>query len=133
MAPRIISIIGGLDADLIMVTDRVPERGESLLANTYYEALDRKGANSAIATYRTYHRRPPESKGTAEAPGEPTVPTTNEDFYATLKPPFGGDDNDDIHVRMVGAVGDDIYSELFHTELKKNGVDTSGLVTIPGK
>lgn len=61
------------------------------------------------------------------------MPTTNEDFYATLKPPVGEDDDDDIHVRMVGAVGDNIYSELLHTELKKNGVNTSGRVTIPGK
>lgn len=48
MAPRIISIIGGLDADLIMVTDRVPERGESLLANTYHEALGGKGATQQL-------------------------------------------------------------------------------------
>lgn len=34
---------------------------------------------------------------------------------------------------MVGAVGDDKYAEIFHIELKKNRVDTSGLVTIPGK
>jgi ribokinase len=133
MAPRIISIIGALNTDLIMVTNRVPEGGESLLANDYHEALGGKGANSAIATYRTCHKRPPESKAPAEPADEPTVPTTNEDFYSTSEQPVSEDDDDDIHVRMVGAVGDDKYAELFYTELKKNGVDTSGLVTIPGK
>lgn len=137
MAPRIISIIGGLAADLIMVTNRMPEGGESLLANSYHEALGGKGANSAIATYRTFHKRPPESKGAAEATGEPAAIKRKikrkEAFRASLKQPVGEDDDDDIHVRMVGAVGADKYAELFHIELKKNGVDTSGLVTIPGK
>ena len=62
MAPRIISIIGALNADLIMVTNRLPEEGESLLAESYYESLGGKGANSAIATYRACHKKPPESK-----------------------------------------------------------------------
>lgn len=35
MAPRIISIIGGLDYDLIMSTDRVPGPGKSVVANEY--------------------------------------------------------------------------------------------------
>lgn len=70
MAPRIISIIGGLNADLIMVTNRTPEGGESLRADSYHEALGGKGANSAIATYRTCHKRPPETKGSLEALGE---------------------------------------------------------------
>lgn len=132
MAPRIISIIGGLDADLIMITNRVPEGGESMLANDYHEALGGKGANSAIATYRTCHRRPPESNGTAEAPEEPSTVAANKGIYASLKPPVNEDDNDDIQVRMVGAVGDDKYADLFHVELKKNGVEVSGLITIPG-
>ena len=50
MAPRVISVIGGLDADLIMVTNRLPEGGETMEANTYHEALGGKGANSGIAT-----------------------------------------------------------------------------------
>lgn len=132
MAPRIISIIGGLDADLIMVTNRVPEGGESMLANNYHEALGGKGANSAIATYRTCHKRPPDTNDNAEAPGEPSTVTTNHGIYASLEAPVGEDD-DDIQVRMVGAVGDDKYADLFHIELNKNGVDTSGLVKIRGK
>lgn len=40
-------------------------------------------------------------------------------------------EENDIYVRMVGAVGDDKYAELFRNDLKKNGVDNSGLITIP--
>lgn len=59
--------------------------------------------------------------------------TINESIYTSIKPPIDEDDDDDIHVRMVGAVGEDKYAELFHVELEKNGVDTSGLVKITGK
>jgi hypothetical protein len=41
---KTIAIIGGLDADLIMIANRIPDRGESLLANEYMEALGGKGA-----------------------------------------------------------------------------------------
>jgi ribokinase len=58
-AKETIAIIGGLDADLIMIANRIPDRGESLLANEYMEALGGKEANSAIATYRACHVRTP--------------------------------------------------------------------------
>lgn len=54
----IISVIGGLDVDLVMIANRIPDRGESVLANEYLEVLGGKGANSAIATYRTCHKKP---------------------------------------------------------------------------
>ncbi|KAH7259468.1 ribokinase [Fusarium redolens] len=58
MSPKTIAVIGALDADLIMVTIRIPDRGESVCANHCQEALRGKGANSVIATYRTCHQRP---------------------------------------------------------------------------
>jgi ribokinase len=57
MAPQTIAVIGGLDADLIMIASRIPDRGETVLANKYLEALGGKGANSAIATCRTCHKK----------------------------------------------------------------------------
>lgn len=108
MAPRTIAVIGGLDADLIMISSRIPESGESVLAAEYHEALGGKGANSAIATYRTCHRRPLKNTGAVEDPGD-----------------------DGIQVKMIGAVGDDRYGEKFIVELNKNGVDASGIVTVP--
>lgn len=58
MASQTISIIGGLDADLIIIASRIPKPGESVLANGYLESLGGKGANSAISTYRTCHKSP---------------------------------------------------------------------------
>ncbi|KAB5585495.1 ribokinase [Coniochaeta sp. 2T2.1] len=110
MAPQTIAVIGGLDADLIMIANRIPDRGESVLANEYLEALGGKGANSAIATYRTCHKRP--SKDT-----NPVIDHAGEDGA--------------IRVKMIGAVGDDRYGEKFVLELTKNGVDSSGIVTVP--
>ncbi|KAF2228920.1 ribokinase, partial [Viridothelium virens] len=102
MTPKTVSIIGGLDYDLIMIANRIPDGGESLLANEYLEAAGGKGANSAIATYRTCHKKPTETHETPE-----------------------------VNVRMVGAVGDDKYGEKLYAELNKNGVDSSGVITVP--
>lgn len=118
MTPKTIAIIGGLDADLIMIANRIPDRGESLLASHYLEALGGKGANSAIATYRTCHK-----KSLQKADESPTV---------AMEPPTIGDmDGENIQVKMIGAVGDDSYGEKFIVELNKNGVDASGIVTVP--
>ncbi|KAH6856633.1 ribokinase [Chaetomium sp. MPI-CAGE-AT-0009] len=40
-------------------------------------------------------------------------------------------DDDGIKVKMIGAVGDDQYGGKFIVELSKNGIDTSGIVTVP--
>ena len=37
----------------------------------------------------------------------------------------------EINVKMIGAVGDDKYGERFYAELTKNGVDSSGVITVP--
>lgn len=110
MAPQTIAVVGGLDVDLIMMTNRIPDRGESVLANEYIEALGGKGANSAIATYRTCHRRPVQAEGAIEG-----LSLTD----------------DAIEVKMIGAVGDDWYGGKFIAEFTKNGVDTSSIVTVP--
>ncbi|KAL9098947.1 MAG: hypothetical protein Q9163_005483 [Psora crenata] len=138
MAPKIISIIGGLDYDLIMIANRIPDRGESHQANEYSESLGGKGANSAIATYRTCHNRP------ADAHQIPTVeafeePGNGQPQPATTEKPLTGeerainpyDDKLDINVKMVGAVGEDKYGKRFYVELNKNNVDSSGVITMP--
>lgn len=65
----------------------------ALTANTYHEALDRKDANPAIATYRTCHKRPPESKATVEAPGESSTVTIDEGIYSSFKLLVDEDEN----------------------------------------
>ncbi|KAF7542009.1 hypothetical protein G7054_g135 [Neopestalotiopsis clavispora] len=110
MPPKTIAIIGGLDVDLVMIANRIPDRGESVLADEYVEVMGGKGANSAIATYRTCHVDPAEASD-LDATGE--IVKTN------------------VHVTMIGAVGDDSYGEKMVAELKKNGIDTAGIVTVP--
>lgn len=61
MPPKTISVIGALDYDLIMIANHVPDRGESLLINEYFETLGGKGANSTIAAYRASHSPQPMS------------------------------------------------------------------------
>ncbi|KAI0105090.1 Ribokinase-like protein [Nemania sp. FL0031] len=136
MASRIISIIGGLDADLIMIADRTPDWGESVLANEYLEALGGKGANSAIATYRTCHRKlagklldnEELKKSTDNLYAKPAQ--GQSPLLAPQQPGTKDDYEDNICVKMIGAVGDDRYGEEFITELSKNGVDVSGIVTV---
>jgi ribokinase len=130
MALKTISVIGGLDYDLIMLANRIPSAGESLQANVYREGLGGKGANTAIATYRSCHKRP---SNTHEEPT--TVPidkasTINpaEKRSANLDVPK---DDPEINVRMVGAVGDDTYGPKFILELSRTGIDTSGIITVP--
>jgi ribokinase len=126
MLPKTISIIGGLDYDLIMIANRIPEGRESLLANEYLEALGGKGANSAIATQRTCHKKPRDDFG---------LPSTDmlgqSEIKGNEKQPTSGADELKINVQMIDAVGDDKYGERFYAELNKNGVDTSGIITVP--
>lgn len=137
MAPQTISIIGALDVDLIMIASLIPNRGESVLANEYLEALGGKGANSAIATYRTCHKHSLQNKRTtensaSELDGNHAATATTEQFEPELEQPtIESSGEDSIQVKMIGAVGDDRYGEKFIVELHKNGVDASGVVTVP--
>jgi ribokinase len=103
MASKLISIIGGLDYDLIMIANRIPVGGESLKANEYREALGGKGANSAIATYRACHE----------------APMTDKSYKGVA-----------INVNMIGAVGDDEYGKRFKEKLSDNGIDCTGVETV---
>jgi ribokinase len=110
MAPTsTIAVVGGLVVDLIMVTNRLPDEGETGPSNSYDKALGGKGANAAIAAYRTCHRNP-----------------ASED---TLKGPAS---DPEISVKMVGSVGQDEYEEQFAAELKRNGIDVGGVRAVPG-
>lgn len=138
MGPRTIAVIGGLDADLTMITSRIPDRGKSVLANRYIEALGGKGANSAIATHRTCHKKSLDKERTENrVPKEPTegghVATKAFEQLLPALDEHGLDSpkESNIQVKMIGAIGDDRYGENFIIQLNKNGVDTSGIVVIP--
>ncbi|KAK2671367.1 Ribokinase/fructokinase [Fusarium oxysporum f. sp. vasinfectum] len=101
MPPKILAVIGALDADLIMVTSRIFDCGESVCANHYHEALGGKGANSAIAAYRTCQK---------SYPAGDTLPVDSLIVAAEQVTVGTGDD---IQVEVIRAVGDDRYGQRF--------------------
>ncbi|KAK2599012.1 hypothetical protein QQS21_005546 [Conoideocrella luteorostrata] len=123
---KIIAIIGGLDADLIMITRRIPDPGESVLASHYLEALGGKGANSAIGTYRTCHKKLVQNNIPFDL--ESLAVDVPADESLTVG---DSDEDNNIQVKIISAVRDDTYSEKFIMELNKNSVDASGIVTVP--
>lgn len=108
MAAANITVIGSLNIDHIFFVDRLPKLGESYEAERYEKALGGKGANAAIAAYRSCHRQ----SETNSEPGEKS--------------------GTDIHVRMVGAVGDDFDGTWMRETLRNACVDESGVATVKG-
>lgn len=102
MATGNITVVGSLNIDHIFFIDRLPDLGESYPARGYEKALGGKGANAAIATYRTCHSNPESAKPLGEA-------------------------DVNINVRMVGAVGKDDDGEWLRGALEKSNVDVSGV------
>jgi len=78
MAPKIITVIGSLNTDLVTVTPRVPGGGETLTASSFSTGPGGKGANQAVACGRLSRSNPSE--------GSPTL-------------------SSDVVVNMIGAVG----------------------------
>src|SRR5271170_4536864 len=112
MPPRTIAIIGGLAVSLVTVTDRLPEMGETLNAQSFTKHLGGKGANSAVTAYRASHLKP--NGGDA-------------------LPDISAEGEDEIPVRMIGAVGDDEFGPPCIAKLEQTGVDVSGIRTIEGQ
>ena len=112
MGRKVISVIKALDYDLIMIANRITDRGESLMANEYLEALGGKGANSDIATFRTCHKKPKNLHDVATVDVLEELPPDDP----IEQPPASiaaANDELEIEVRMIGAVGDDKYGERF--------------------
>ncbi|BDD58829.1 hypothetical protein MPDQ_007475 [Monascus purpureus] len=105
MAP-LIRVIGSLNADMVSVTPRFPDPGETITASSYFTSAGGKGANQAVACGRLSRAKP-----TA------TSPSTEKD---------------PVRVEMVGAVGglDGQFQALLKPTLEKSGVDVSRVRTI---
>jgi ribokinase len=109
MGPMVISVIGYIDMDLYMTTPRLPDPGESLQAKSYTSSPGGKGANAAVAAFRSSHVK-------VVSEGQCRFERAFEDI--------------DIEVRMIGAVGGDPNGQLAKDNLKANGVDISGVQTL---
>ncbi|KAL2788274.1 Ribokinase-like protein [Aspergillus keveii] len=107
MAPTI-RVIGSLNADMVSVTPRFPDAGETITSSAYFISAGGKGANQAVACGRLSR---PQLKSAS------TSTSTSEG---------------DVKVEMVGAVGalDGHFDSLLKPTLEKSGVDTSRVQVI---
>ncbi|OQE82287.1 hypothetical protein PENNAL_c0037G04105 [Penicillium nalgiovense] len=102
--PPLIRVIGSLNADMVSVTPRFPNPGETITSSSYFTSAGGKGANQAVACGRMSRAKP--------------TGTTNS--------------TSDVNVEMVGAVGalDGHFSALLKPTLEKSGVDPSRVKVI---
>lgn len=94
-----ITVIGSLNVDMVTVTSRVPNGGETLQAKSFETGWGGKGANQAVAAARTSRKQTAISES-------------------------------DIKVRMVGAVGDDVFGPQMIKSMADDGIDMSGVMTL---
>ncbi|KAL4740590.1 Ribokinase-like protein [Aspergillus similis] len=101
--PPTIRVIGSLNADMVSVTPRFPDAGETITSSSYFTSAGGKGANQAVACGRLSRSQPQSSS-----------------FSTSIN-------TGDVNVEMVGAVGglDGHFSALLKPTLEKSGVDTS--------
>ncbi|KAF7940666.1 uncharacterized protein EAE97_006852 [Botrytis byssoidea] len=105
MSPKIITVIGSLNTDLVTLTPRVPTGGETLTATSFSTGPGGKGANQAVACARLSRPNP------ASAPSHTS----------------------DVLVKMIGAVGDDEFGPSLISSLKDSLIDTTSIQTIPSQ
>lgn len=132
MPPFRIAVISGLVIDLVSVTDRIPDGGETITSLSFSTHPGGKGANSAVAASRLSHAKP-EVRHILSVPNavsEDLSESAPEDLSEGAPESLP---EDDIQVRMVGAVGDDEFGPLLISNLAENHVDVSGVRTAAGQ
>ncbi|KAJ9287765.1 hypothetical protein DTO021C3_4570 [Paecilomyces variotii] len=105
MAP-LIRVIGSLNADMVSVTPRFPDPGETITATSFFTSAGGKGANQAVACGRLSRPQPSSTASVAA--------------------------KEEVKVEMVGAVGglDGHFQALLRPTLEKSGLDTTRVRTI---
>ena len=108
-----IAVLGGVVQDLTTIVNRLPDDGETVVASNFIMHPGGKGSNSAVACYRLTRPNPKNmvnDNGPALDSGE-----------------------DDIRVRMVGAVGSDNFGAPLKENLMDCGVNVDGVRAIEGQ
>ncbi|KAL4915644.1 Ribokinase-like protein [Aspergillus aurantiobrunneus] len=102
--PPTIRVIGSLNADMVSVTPRFPDAGETITSSAYFTSAGGKGANQAVACGRLSRRQTQTQSESESAPNA-----------------------SDVQVEMVGAVGgqDGHFDALLKPTLGKSGVDSA--------
>lgn len=105
-----VSVLGGVVQDFTTIVDRLPDDGETVVANGFTMQGGGKGSNSAVATYRLSRPNP---KNRPNARNEAV--------------------DDDLRVRMVGAVGEDEFGPTLKENLAKHGINVDGVLVLKGQ
>jgi ribokinase len=114
----IVTIIGSLNADLIIRTTRIPEGGETLTARSFDTGAGGKGANQAVACARLSRARKD-----VTAFQQSVRASSNSGPTASSSPEVGH-----VQVKMVGAVGDDEFGNMLVETLRAETIDVSRVV-----
>ena len=104
-----VAVLGGVLQDLTTVVDRLPDDGETVVASNFIMQPGGKGSSSAVACYRLTRPNPKNNGPTLDS------------------------EDDDIRVRMVGAVGSDDLGAPLKDNLRDCGVNVDGVRTIEGQ
>ncbi|KFY35446.1 hypothetical protein V494_05902 [Pseudogymnoascus sp. VKM F-4513 (FW-928)] len=105
---RIITVIGSLNTDLVTVTDRVPQGGETFTSKSFSTGAGGKGANQGVAAART-SRRNPKNASSADALSS------------------------DVVVRFIGAVGADQFGPTIIAGMEADGLDVTRIKVVEGQ
>ena len=108
-----IAVLGGVAQGLTTIVDRLPDDGETVIASDFIMQPGGKGSNSAVACHRLSRPNPNSM--------------VNDD-----RPALDAGD-DDIRVRMVGAIGSDTFGAPLKENLEECGVNVDGVRTIEGQ
>ena len=102
MVRPLITVFGSLNTDLVTVTPRLPAAGETLTASSFSTGFGGKGANQAVACTRLSRSQHEHGEQNSKANGGPWV-----------------------DVKMIGAVGDDLFGTDMIESLRSDGIDVS--------
>jgi ribokinase len=99
----VITVIGSLNTDMVTRTDRIPKGGETVQAKSFEVGWGGKGANQAVAAAR----------------------------LSRSKETLQGKDN--ITVRMIGAVGKDVFGPQMKKSMEEDGIDMERVKVLEGE
>jgi ribokinase len=98
----VITVLGSLNTDMVTVTSRVPDGGETIQAKSFDVGWGGKGGNQCVAAARLSRA----SKVAQES---------------------------DVEIRMIAAVGDDVFGPQLLKSLEDDGINAHGVRTIKGE
>lgn len=107
----VIAVIGSLNVDMVTRTPRIPAAGETFTVDSFSTGYGGKGANQAVAAARL-----------SRTMASMFSPAVESDASVT----------GDVDVRMIGAVGDDVFGSGCLKSLRGDGVNVEGVQTTKG-